>query len=85
MHAQKQNVSVPKPCFNVEQKIRSMAIRIALHHKTRYQYDRLVNLSPHEVRLRPANSSYRTTTSKNWLVQRNDGKQVCADLCVEQS
>ncbi|MES2902449.1 MAG: transglutaminase family protein, partial [Pseudomonadota bacterium] len=31
-----------------------MAIRIALHHKTSYQYDRLVSLSPHEVRLRPA-------------------------------
>jgi len=31
-----------------------MAIRIALHHKTSYQYDRLVALSPHEVRLRPA-------------------------------
>lgn len=31
-----------------------MAIRIALHHKTSYHYDRLVSLSPHEVRLRPA-------------------------------
>jgi uncharacterized protein (DUF2126 family)/transglutaminase-like putative cysteine protease len=31
-----------------------MAIRIALHHKTSYRYDRLVSLSPHEVRLRPA-------------------------------
>jgi len=31
-----------------------MAIRIALHHKTSYRYDRLVALSPHEVRLRPA-------------------------------
>ena len=31
-----------------------MAIRIALHHKTSYRYDRPVNLSPHEVRLRPA-------------------------------
>lgn len=31
-----------------------MAIRVALHHKTSYRYDRLVNLSPHEVRLRPA-------------------------------
>jgi len=30
-----------------------MAIRIALHHKTSYRYDRLVGLSPHEVRLRP--------------------------------
>ena len=31
-----------------------MAIRVALHHKTTYHYDRLVALSPHEVRLRPA-------------------------------
>ncbi len=31
-----------------------MAIRIALNHKTSYRFDRLVNLSPHEVRLRPA-------------------------------
>lgn len=31
-----------------------MAIRIALHHKTIYHYDRQVGLSPHEVRLRPA-------------------------------
>ena len=31
-----------------------MAIRIALHHKTSYRYDRQVSLSPHEVRLRPA-------------------------------
>jgi uncharacterized protein (DUF2126 family)/transglutaminase-like putative cysteine protease len=31
-----------------------MAIRVALHHKTSYRYDRPVTLSPHEVRLRPA-------------------------------
>ncbi len=31
-----------------------MAIRVALHHKTSYRYDRLVGLAPHEVRLRPA-------------------------------
>jgi uncharacterized protein (DUF2126 family) len=31
-----------------------MTIRVALHHKTRYTFDRAVNLSPHEVRLRPA-------------------------------
>jgi uncharacterized protein (DUF2126 family)/transglutaminase-like putative cysteine protease len=31
-----------------------MAIRIALHHRTVYQYDRLVVLSPQVVRLRPA-------------------------------
>lgn len=31
-----------------------MTIRVALHHKTHYKFDRAVNLSPHEVRLRPA-------------------------------
>ena len=31
-----------------------MTIKVALHHKTRYAFDRLVGLSPHEVRLRPA-------------------------------
>jgi uncharacterized protein (DUF2126 family)/transglutaminase-like putative cysteine protease len=31
-----------------------MAIRVALHHKTAYVYDRLVTLSPQIVRLRPA-------------------------------
>ena len=31
-----------------------MAIRVALNHKTQYRYDRLVSLSPHVFRLRPA-------------------------------
>ena len=31
-----------------------MAIRVALNHRTRYVYDRLVELSPQIVRLRPA-------------------------------
>jgi len=31
-----------------------MAIRVALNHYTRYRYDKLVSLSPHIVRLRPA-------------------------------
>ena len=31
-----------------------MAIRVALQHRTRYKFDRLVHLSPHEIRLRPA-------------------------------
>jgi uncharacterized protein (DUF2126 family) len=31
-----------------------VTIRVALHHQTRYAFDRLVSLTPHEVRLRPA-------------------------------
>jgi uncharacterized protein (DUF2126 family)/transglutaminase-like putative cysteine protease len=31
-----------------------MSIRVALHHKTIYEYDRLVTLSPQLIRLRPA-------------------------------
>ena len=31
-----------------------MAIRVALQHRTTYNFDRLVNLGPHEIRLRPA-------------------------------
>ena len=31
-----------------------MAIRVALQHRTTYRFDRLVTLSPHEIRLRPA-------------------------------
>jgi len=31
-----------------------VSIRVALHHHTRYRYDRPVALSPHEIRLRPA-------------------------------
>ncbi len=31
-----------------------MTIRVALQHKTKYTFDRLVNLSPHVIRLRPA-------------------------------
>lgn len=31
-----------------------MTIRVALHHKTYYKYDRHVNMAPHIIRLRPA-------------------------------
>jgi len=31
-----------------------MTIRVGLTHRTSYQFDRFVTLSPHEIRLRPA-------------------------------
>ncbi len=31
-----------------------MTIRVAIHHRTEYRYDRLVSLTPHVLRLRPA-------------------------------
>ncbi len=31
-----------------------MTIRVAIHHRTVYKFDRAVGLSPHEIRLRPA-------------------------------
>ena len=31
-----------------------MSIRVAIHHKTDYLFDRLVALAPHQIRLRPA-------------------------------
>jgi uncharacterized protein (DUF2126 family)/transglutaminase-like putative cysteine protease len=46
-----------------------MAIRIALHHKTSYRYDRLVGLSPHEVRLRPAPHARTPILSYSLTVQ----------------
>jgi len=46
-----------------------MAIRVALHHKTSYQYDRLVALSPHEVRLRPAPHARTPILSYSLTVQ----------------
>ncbi|MEQ1757667.1 MAG: transglutaminase family protein [Vicinamibacterales bacterium] len=46
-----------------------MAIRVALHHKTVYQYDRLVTLSPQTVRLRPAPHSRTPVTSYSLRVE----------------
>ena len=46
-----------------------MAIRVALHHKTIYRYDRLVSLAPHIIRLRPAPHSRTPILSYSLSVQ----------------
>jgi uncharacterized protein (DUF2126 family)/transglutaminase-like putative cysteine protease len=49
-----------------------MGIRIALYHKTIYDYDRLVTLSPQIVRLRPAPHTRTPVTSYSLHVQPKD-------------
>jgi len=46
-----------------------MSIHVALHHTTDYRYDRLVALSPHLVRLRPAPHSRTRILSYSLRVQ----------------
>ena len=57
-----------------------MPIRVALEHRTSYRFDRLVSLSPHEVRLRPAphtrtpilGYSLRVTPSQHFMNWQQD-------------
>jgi uncharacterized protein (DUF2126 family)/transglutaminase-like putative cysteine protease len=46
-----------------------MGIRVALHHKTIYKYDRLVTLSPQIVRLRPAPHSRTAVSSYSLRIE----------------
>ena len=49
-----------------------MAIRVALHHRTIYEYDRLVELSPQIVRLRPAPHSRTPILSYSLQVEPHE-------------
>jgi uncharacterized protein (DUF2126 family)/transglutaminase-like putative cysteine protease len=57
-----------------------MAIRVALQHRTTYQFDRLVNVGPHEIRLRPAPQtrtpilgySFKVTPAEHFLNWQQD-------------
>jgi uncharacterized protein (DUF2126 family)/transglutaminase-like putative cysteine protease len=57
-----------------------MTVRVALHHRTAYRFDRPVKLWPHEVRLRPAahcrtpvtGYSLRVTPEKHFLNWQQD-------------
>src|SRR4026207_946776 len=49
-----------------------MGIRVVLHHKTVYNYDRLVTLSPQIVRLRPAPHSRTPVTSYSLQIEPED-------------
>src|SRR3989454_1290537 len=49
-----------------------MGIRVLLNHKTVYNYDRLVTLSPQIVRLRPAPHSRTPVTSYSLRIEPED-------------
>jgi transglutaminase-like putative cysteine protease len=49
-----------------------LSIRIALHHRTEYSFDRPVRLSPHVVRLRPAPHCRTRITSYSLVVEPRD-------------
>ncbi|WP_431215106.1 transglutaminase N-terminal domain-containing protein [Puia sp. P3] len=49
-----------------------MSIRIAINHKTTYTYDRLVALSPHVFRLRPAVHSRTPIEAYSFKVSPKD-------------
>lgn len=49
-----------------------MSIHVALHHETQYDYDRLVSLSPHIFRLRPAPHSRTTIESYSLRIEPDE-------------
>jgi transglutaminase-like putative cysteine protease len=59
-----------------------MGIRVALHHKTFYRYDRPVALSPQIVRFRPAPHGRTLVTSYSWRVEPTVRNENFVSDCV---
>ncbi len=49
-----------------------MPIRVALHHKSNYHFDRSVGIAPHEIRLRPASHCRTPILSYSLRVEPSD-------------
>src|ERR1700704_6208054 len=71
-----------------------MAIRVALRHRASYAFDRPVNVSPHEIRLRPGPAqhflSWQQDPYGNWVArlvfpERASKLEILVDLVADMT